>query len=1017
LGHGLRVVCKEGSDGSNKFNRDSFPTEPNDVVLRVLPYHGSKERRRRLRKHFGSLSPSPDSPFCYLGGLPDSPYHVILTTFSALVEDYVHFCQVPFQAVVFDDGMSWLGCASYDPNGKFGKVWDSGVWSNSDGGAGLGGVGVGGWDFRKDDGGIDDEKKKSSNGGLSTGKKDNAGLTGDGNSSGKLLIGLTARHRILLASSMHAEFRGQIYKAPVQGLLSYLMPQFIDAVRDEWERSRVHNCDQSMNYMRKLIVRSVVVYCGDPAIRRESDSFALALKAMNGELIPSQIIKSEGSFDEDSGSYVVSSTKITQPRRFATSWFKPSSAAGNELSSISLEPILSAVRKYSAAGFVCEELVTASSLTTSGAGGQVAGPAAYRSAVRCGRSFGSEQGLRQHIAALHAPPGTWLCRSCGGDCFTSQARTHHERTCGITEAGVPGSLGGTIPTVGHGVGSARGPKKKEVKNLAAAVIKSDKDADGSIRVPGFKGVWVKPNGKHFIKIDGESVLDENKASDEVKDALMLFDMAEEAAKKFDEIVTGRGNAHDTEMNFKTDGSRIVYEDSATGASAGRGVEMLGGGANSVVPALSVINIKDLPPNVKPLLRDPKQTSRTGGNSKRYVYAYRGVCRQARKGHDRWQSQISFNGTNHYLGTFDSEWDAAAVYAWAHLILYGEEATKKAQREGEEAAAAYEQEKKDIAEGKIPPPASKPPKKKKKPGAPKKDAKALQSKAKKKATNKKEPPPLDTSVDATVQVDSQNQAGKKRAPASVKEWSTLKTECAMMLSSGTKGTSKANILGTRKEIADSSGKNLLSNISSRANNGSRLPLQCMSNEFSKTLPTCIPLNKFVPSSLPHKSAMLIGLAGSKFSWDANKFSTLSFDAVAAYAAANSSTLLTEFGHGGNNERFRAVMLSQSCTFGRASKESKKIYSSILITDTLGMSVADLDCDVGGPEHSCSEMAARIEHLPTKFGKFQIVACNDDDIVTLNGRRIIASMGPFPIRNRDICSIGARVFVFISEYKSK
>ena len=71
--------------------------------------------------------------------------------------------------------------------------------------------------------------------------------------------------------------------------------------------------------------------------------------------------------------------------------------------------------------------------------------------------------------------------------------------------------------------------------------------------------------------------------------------------------------------------------------------------------------KDLPKGVVPLLRDPRQTSRTGGNSKRYVYAYRGVCRQARKGHDRWQSQISFGGTNHYLGTFDSEWDAAAIY--------------------------------------------------------------------------------------------------------------------------------------------------------------------------------------------------------------------------------------------------------------------------------------------------------------------------------------------------------------------
>jgi hypothetical protein len=70
------------------------------------------------------------------------------------------------------------------------------------------------------------------------------------------------------------------------------------------------------------------------------------------------------------------------------------------------------------------------------------------------------------------------------------------------------------------------------------------------------------------------------------------------------------------------------------------------------------------------------------------------------------------GQNHYLGTFDSEWDAAAIYAWAHLILYGEEATRQAQKEGEEAAAAYEQEKRDILAGKIPEPPPKPEKKKK-----------------------------------------------------------------------------------------------------------------------------------------------------------------------------------------------------------------------------------------------------------------------------------------------------------------
>jgi hypothetical protein len=84
-------------------------------------------------------------------------------------------------------------------------------------------------------------------------------------------------------------------------------------------------------------------------------------------------------------------------------------------------------------GFVCEEIVTASSLTTSGANGAVTGPAAYRTAVRCGRPFSNEQSLRQHIVAFHAPAGTWLCRSCGIDCVTSQARAHHERSCSVPD--------------------------------------------------------------------------------------------------------------------------------------------------------------------------------------------------------------------------------------------------------------------------------------------------------------------------------------------------------------------------------------------------------------------------------------------------------------------------------------------------------------------------------------------------------------------------------------------------------
>lgn len=69
----------------------------------------------------------------------------------------------------------------------------------------------------------------------------------------------------------------------------------------------------------------------------------------------------------------------------------------------------------------------------------------------------------------------------------------------------------------------------------------------------------------------------------------------------------------------------------------------------------------------------------------------------------------------YLRTFSVSIYLHYIYtplAWAHLILYGEEETKKAQKQGEEAVAAYEQEKKDIADGKIIAPPPKAAKKKK-----------------------------------------------------------------------------------------------------------------------------------------------------------------------------------------------------------------------------------------------------------------------------------------------------------------
>ena len=123
------------------------------------------------------------------------------------------------------------------------------------------------------------------------------------------------------------------------------------------------------------------------------------------------------------------------------------------------------------------------------------------------------------------------------------------------------------------------------------------------------------------------------------------------------------------------------------------------GTSGSKPDLSVISLKNLPPHVKPLLRDPNLPVKKGHQ----MYKYLGICRQLRKNNCVWQSQVSFDGVNHYLGTFKSEKDAAAIYAWAHLILYGEEATKEVQRLGEEATAVFEQKQKDKAEGMVPPP--------------------------------------------------------------------------------------------------------------------------------------------------------------------------------------------------------------------------------------------------------------------------------------------------------------------------
>jgi len=113
-------------------------------------------------------------------------------------------------------------------------------------------------------------------------------------------------------------------------------------------------------------------------------------------------------------------------------------------------------------------------------------------------------------------------------------------------------FGGAVPSVGKAPKS-RGPKKKIAKNLAAAVI-PDKDDDGSTRVLGYRGVWLSAAQKrYFIKIGGVPLTN----IIEGKEVTLFLDTVEEAAKRYDDVITTRGRAREVEMNYREDGSRIV----------------------------------------------------------------------------------------------------------------------------------------------------------------------------------------------------------------------------------------------------------------------------------------------------------------------------------------------------------------------------------------------------------------------------------------------------------------------------
>lgn len=344
-------------------------------------------------------------------------------------------------------------------------------------------------------------------------------------------------------------------------------------------------------------------------------------------------------------------------------------------------------------------------------------------------------------------------------------------------------------------------------------------------------------------------------------------------------------------------------------------------------------------------------------------------------------------------------------------MYGEEATRTAQREGEEAAAAYEQEKKDIAAGKIVPAPPKPEKKNPKPKTKKGEKKKVKEKKGEKNADGKT---------ATMKSKKRKLSIENKAPEVEKKRIKIKGK------PGRKPTGEESIApilmkGVYRAFSLTSERFL--NVTVEDMIASAVPRMvaarnanyCVSSDQNRSAPVddmlrpCLPQSAESAKNDQAGAALLLGLSSKLFGWDVNAFvSSRVFDSVELEKNATSA-LTSEVA---TNESFRTLLQGPLCVIGNASPSIRKAHKQLgLGAIPIGGPVGEIDCHIGGTLLSCSETAAAIRFASTSASDFQFAALNDEDIVTLNGKRITPGMGSFPLFSEDICTVGARVFVFL------
>lgn len=345
----------------------------------------------------------------------------------------------------------------------------------------------------------------------------------------------------------------------------------------------------------------------------------------------------------------------------------------------------------------------------------------------------------------------------------------------------------------------------------------------------------------------------------------------------------------------------------------------------------------------------------------------------------------------------------------------QEATDQAQKEGEEAAAAYEKEKEDIAAGIIPAPAPKLSKKEKqeemkRKSEEKKRAKENEKKAKELERKKAKEEQKKKQKAAEIKKEPKKRPAKQENPKKpvAKKQKPTPDEGHLNQVLGQIAAKTPNLV-PHPQFAEMNDEELAREAVKRLVAARGLDY-CIS-DIPLRAPIDVNLRPCAQKSSNQEPsagiALLLGLNPSSFYWNFE-------DLIKQHDSIVSSTLEKEYGPNGLNASFTSFLQGTLSVIGCANSHSRQVYSKLGLGSadkTLGGPIGCIDCNIGGSSGSCSESAACIQYRPTVTGQFIFSALSTTDLVTLNGRRITPELGTFPLFHEDICTVGARVFVFL------